>query len=92
MPQVVRRDDGRKPRCGKRLFEHLAHRIGTHLVTPRRDEEVRAILILDKQGPREQQIRAHARKRKIVQRHDALLSPLAEHTALALIEINRGNQ
>ena len=90
--QVVRRDSGRKPRSGKRLLEHLAHCIGAHLVTPRRDEEVRAFLILDKHWPRKQQVRAHARERKIVQRHDALLRPLAEHAALPLVEINRGKQ
>ena len=71
--QIMRRDGGWKPRNGKRLLEHLAHRIGAHLVTARRNEEIRAFLLLDEQGSREQQIRAHARERKVMQRYDALL-------------------
>ena len=90
---IVRRDGGMAgPAAAKRLLEHLAHGIGAHLVSARRYEEIRAVLVpAPAAGRAKQRIRAHARKRQVVQRHDALLGRLCRaRWHCPGFEINRG--
>ena len=85
---VVRRERLVEPGRAQGLLEHLADGIGGHAVAAGGHEEERALLLLEQPGAPEQLVGAHGGERQVVQRHDALPRPLAEHLHLATLEID----
>ena len=76
----------------QRVLEHLADRVGSHAPAARRHEEELAGAIAQKRRTRLGRVGAHRRDGQIVQGHDALLRPLAEHLRLARLQIHVGGQ
>ena len=92
MAHAVWRQGVIKPRLAHRRLEHLAHRIGLHLVAARRHEEIRALLAVEQLRARHERVSSEGVHGQIVQGNDALLRALAEQARLALVEVDVGSE